>query len=982
MAASAAASLTGASASDLLRSSTSGFSGVPLRTLGRARLALKTRDFAVSCKLRKVKKHEYPWPDNPDPNVKGGVLSHLSPFKPLKEKPKPVTLEFEKPLLDLQKKIIDVRKMANETGLDFSDQILLLESKYQQALKDLYTHLTPIQRVNIARHPNRPTFLDHIFNITEKFVELHGDREGYDDPAIVTGIGTIDGRRYMFIGHQKGRNTKENIQRNFGMPTPHGKALRLMEYADHHGFPIVTFIDTPGAYADLKSEELGQVDTFNWFSVSCIQGEAIAHNLRSMFGLKVPVLSIVIGEGGSGGALAIACANKLLMLENAVFYVARLIVQNCVGRDYLCWLRVEIGLAKPDLGLNKPGLFKILQPKPTIPEACAAILWKSAKAAPKAAEKLKITATELCKLEIADGVIPEPLGGAHADSAWTSQQIKNAINESMDELSKLSTEELLKHRHDKFRKIGGFQEGIPIDPKRKFSMKKKDIPIPKKISDAEIEAEIQKLKQQILEAKGSSPEPPKHDLGDMIKKLKREVDHEYFEAVKAMGLTDRFSKLREEVTKANSRNQSIDPSLKDKIEKLEAEFDQGLPAAPNYDKLQKKLGMLKELSEVKHLSETNEEAVRLKQKMQTVLDDVLNSPRIKEKYETLKGEIESIGASSPSDLDDAEIEAEIQKLKQQILEAKGSSPEPPKHDLADMIKKLKREVDHEYFEAVKAMGLADRFSKLREEVTKANSRNQSIDPSLKDKIEKLEAEFDQGLPAAPNYDKLQKKLGMLKELSEVKHLSETNEEVVRLKQEMQTVLDDVLNSPRIKEKYETLKGEIESIGASSPSDLDDELKKKIIEFREEVGLQVANDLKTAGIDLTPLRAKPRENSDESSLSEYESKVEELKKDIEKEIEYSVNSSDIKSKIEALNLEVAKAADTPDVDSKNRIAALVQQIKQSLVETLDSSSLKDKYENLVSKVSSENGSLKKADPTGESPNNDDLKVEVATNHTFS
>ncbi|KAE9622213.1 putative acetyl-CoA carboxylase [Lupinus albus] len=928
MAASAAASLTGASASDLLRSSTSGFSGVPLRTLGRARLALKTRDFAVSCKLRKVKKHEYPWPDNPDPNVKGGVLSHLSPFKPLKEKPKPVTLEFEKPLLDLQKKIIDVRKMANETGLDFSDQILLLESKYQQALKDLYTHLTPIQRVNIARHPNRPTFLDHIFNITEKFVELHGDREGYDDPAIVTGIGTIDGRRYMFIGHQKGRNTKENIQRNFGMPTPHGyrKALRLMEYADHHGFPIVTFIDTPGAYADLKSEELGQ-------------GEAIAHNLRSMFGLKVPVLSIVIGEGGSGGALAIACANKLLMLENAVFYVAS-------------------------------------------PEACAAILWKSAKAAPKAAEKLKITATELCKLEIADGVIPEPLGGAHADSAWTSQQIKNAINESMDELSKLSTEELLKHRHDKFRKIGGFQEGIPIDPKRKFSMKKKDIPIPKKISDAEIEAEIQKLKQQILEAKGSSPEPPKHDLGDMIKKLKREVDHEYFEAVKAMGLTDRFSKLREEVTKANSRNQSIDPSLKDKIEKLEAEFDQGLPAAPNYDKLQKKLGMLKELSEVKHLSETNEEAVRLKQKMQTVLDDVLNSPRIKEKYETLKGEIESIGASSPSDLDDAEIEAEIQKLKQQILEAKGSSPEPPKHDLADMIKKLKREVDHEYFEAVKAMGLADRFSKLREEVTKANSRNQSIDPSLKDKIEKLEAEFDQGLPAAPNYDKLQKKLGMLKELSEVKHLSETNEEVVRLKQEMQTVLDDVLNSPRIKEKYETLKGEIESIGASSPSDLDDELKKKIIEFREEVGLQVANDLKTAGIDLTPLRAKPRENSDESSLSEYESKVEELKKDIEKEIEYSVNSSDIKSKIEALNLEVAKAADTPDVDSKNRIAALVQQIKQSLVETLDSSSLKDKYENLVSKVSSENGSLKKADPTGESPNNDDLKVEVATNHTFS
>ncbi|OIW07528.1 hypothetical protein TanjilG_14474 [Lupinus angustifolius] len=757
MAASSVAYLTGNSASDLLRNSTSGFSGVPLRTLGRARLVLKKRDFTVSCKLRKVKKHEYPWPDNPDPNVKGGVLSHLSPFKPLKEKPKPVTLEFEKPLIDLQRKIIDVRKMANETGLDFSDQILSLESKYQQALRDLYTHLTPIQRVNIARHPNRPTFLDHIFNITEKFVELHGDREGYDDPAIVTGIGTIDGRRYMFIGHQKGRNTKENIQRNFGMPTPHGyrKALRLMEYADHHGFPIVTFIDTPGAYADLKSEELGQ-------------GEAIAHNLRSMFGLKVPVLSIVIGEGGSGGALAIGCANKLLMLENAVFYVAS-------------------------------------------PEACAAILWKSAKAAPKAAEKLKITASELCRLEIADGVIPEPLGGAHADSAWTSQQIKNAINETMDELSKLSTEDLLKHRHDKFRKIGGFQEGIPIDPKRKFSMKKKDIPAPKKISDAEIEIEVQKLKQQILEAKGSPTEPPKLDLDDMIKKLTREVHHEYSEAVKAMGLADRMSKLREEVTKANSQNQFIDPLLKDKMERLEAEFEQGLPATPNYGKLQNKLSMLKELSKVKKMSEKNKEAA--------ILD---------------------------------------QKLK--------------------------------------------------------------------------------------------------------------------------TVYDDVINNPSIKENFETLKAEIESTGASSPSDLDDELKKKIVEFNKEVDLQLANALKSIGLDLLYVGSKARDGRYESSLSEYISKIDELNKDLVKEIENSVNSSDIKSKIELLKLEVAKARDTPGVDSKSRIDALVQQIKQSLVETVDSSSLKEKYENLVPKVSSENGSLKTADQTVDSPTNDDLKVKVGTNHT--
>ncbi|KAL3623161.1 Chromatin assembly factor 1 subunit p50 [Castilleja foliolosa] len=207
--------------SDFLRSSSNGVCGVPLKVLGKAQLGAKRSDVTITAKVRKVKKHEYPWPEDPDLNVKGGVLSHLSPFKPLKEKPKPVTLDFEKPLMDLQKKIIDVQKMANETGLNFSDQIALLESKYQQALKDLYTHLTPIQRVYIARHPNRPTLLDHVFNITEKFVELHGDRAGYDDPAVVTGLGSINGRSYMFMGHQKGRNTKENVQRNFGMPAPH-----------------------------------------------------------------------------------------------------------------------------------------------------------------------------------------------------------------------------------------------------------------------------------------------------------------------------------------------------------------------------------------------------------------------------------------------------------------------------------------------------------------------------------------------------------------------------------------------------------------------------------------------------------------------------------------------------------------------------------------------------------------------------------------
>ncbi|KAI3442282.1 uncharacterized protein J3R85_001392 [Psidium guajava] len=165
----------------------------------------------VAAKLWKVKKHEYSWPKNPDSNMRGSVLNHLSPFKPLKEKPKSVTLESEKLLMLLEKKIMDVRKMADESSLGFSDQIISLETKYQQALKDSYTHRTPIQRVNIARHPNRPIFLDHAFNITDKFVELHGVRAGYDDPAIVTSIGTIDDERYMFMGHQKGQNTKENI---------------------------------------------------------------------------------------------------------------------------------------------------------------------------------------------------------------------------------------------------------------------------------------------------------------------------------------------------------------------------------------------------------------------------------------------------------------------------------------------------------------------------------------------------------------------------------------------------------------------------------------------------------------------------------------------------------------------------------------------------------------------------------------------------
>lgn len=725
----------GTSASDLLRSSSNGVNGIPLRTLGRARFgggssSTTRRDSRVVAKIRKVKKHDHPWPDNPDPNVKGGILTHLSHFKPLpeNEKPRPVTLEFEKPLINLEKKIIDVRKMANETGLDFSDQISSLENKYQQALKDLYTHLTPIQRVYIARHPNRPTFLDHVFNITEKFVELHGDRSGYDDPAIVTGIGTIDGRRYMFMGHQKGRNTKENVKRNFGMPTPHGyrKALRMMYYADHHGFPIITFIDTPGAYADLKCEELGQ-------------GEAIANNLRTMFGLKVPIVSIVIGEGGSGGALAIGCANKLIMLENAVFYVAS-------------------------------------------PEACAAILWKSAKAAPQAAETLRITATELCKLQIADGVIPEPLGGAHADPTWTSQQIKNAINESMDELMKMDTEELLKHRMLKFRKIGGFQEGLPVDPKKKVHMKKKEEPIIR-TSNLNIEDEVKKLMQQRLNAKESSVELPESDVNEMIEKLKREVDREYSEAIKAMGLKDRLSMLREEYSKVNSQDQLMHPALKDKIEKLRDEFTQGVSAAPNYETLKSKLDMLSELSKIKSASEKNKKSATLKQAVNKKFVEIMNRPDIKEKYKALEAAIEN---SAGQDLD---------------------------HELKEELVKMKKEIELELAGAIKSLGLDVEVVK-----SKAKEISEQIPLDVKVKVEELNEEIKGEIENVIKSTDLKDKIELLKlEVAKAGKTPDTasKNRIAALEQQIKQGLAEAMNSSNLKEKHEELKAEISKTIESS-----------------------------------------------------------------------------------------------------------------------------------------------------------------------
>uniref|UniRef100_A0A803N6M5 acetyl-CoA carboxytransferase n=2 Tax=Chenopodium quinoa TaxID=63459 RepID=A0A803N6M5_CHEQI len=692
-------------------------------------------DLSVSAKLRKVKKHEYPWPEDPDLNVKGGILTHLSPFKPLKTKPKPVTLDFEKPLMDLQKKIIDVRKMANETGLDFSDQIASLENKYQQALKELYLHLTPIQRVNIARHPNRPTFLDHVFNITEKFVELHGDRAGYDDPAIVTGLGTIDGRSYMFIGHQKGRNTKENIERNFGMPTPHGyrKALRMMYYADHHGFPIVTFIDTPGAYADLKSEELGQ-------------GEAIAHNLRTMFGLKVPIISIVIGEGGSGGALAIGCANKLLMLENAVFYVAS-------------------------------------------PEACAAILWKSAKAAPKAAEKLRITANELCRLQIADGVIPEPLGGAHADSSWTSQQIKKAIVESMDELVQMDIEELLRHRTQKFRNIGGFQEGLPVDPKKKVNMKKKEEPLQSKASTLELDSEVEKLKEQILKSKDLSNETP--NVGEMIEKLKQEVDHEFSEAAEALGLKNQLLKLREELSKA--RNAQDNVVQLDKVEKFKDEFSKRLSTAPNYESLSYKLDILKELSKTKKISESKSRSTMLKQEVNKKFKEILNRPDIKKKVEMLKSEIKKSGASTPNDLD--------RGLKNKIME-------------------LKKEIEVEFVTVLKSLDLDLKIA----EPNAVASVEGSLPLNLKSMIGELNEEIQGKIQNTVNTSELRDKIDMLKlELvkAEKNADAELQNRIQVLTNDIKKSLAETLSTSELVEKHGKLRFEIEKVlksnGSSSKS---------------------------------------------------------------------------------------------------------------------------------------------------------------------
>jgi acetyl-CoA carboxylase carboxyl transferase subunit alpha len=313
-------------------------------------------------------------------------------------------LDFEKPLAELEGRIEQIRDLAEENGVDVSDQIRQLESRATQLRQEIFSSLSPAQRLQLARHPRRPSTLDYIQAISDEWMELHGDRRGADDPALVGGVGRLAGQPVVMLGHQKGRDTKDNVARNFGMASPGGyrKALRLMEHANRFGMPILTFIDTPGAWAGIEAEHLGQ-------------GEAIAYNLREMFHFDVPIICTTIGEGGSGGALGIGVGDRLLMFEHAVYTVAT-------------------------------------------PEACAAILWKDATKSAQAAEALKITATDLKNLGILDRLLPEPTGGAHSDPLQAADTLKQALLEELERLGAMSPQQRRDLRYEKFRNIGIFLE--------------------------------------------------------------------------------------------------------------------------------------------------------------------------------------------------------------------------------------------------------------------------------------------------------------------------------------------------------------------------------------------------------------------------------------------------------------------------------------------------------------------------------------------
>ncbi|MBZ4643980.1 MAG: acetyl-CoA carboxylase carboxyl transferase subunit alpha [Deferribacteres bacterium] len=313
-------------------------------------------------------------------------------------------LEFETQIYEIEKKIDELKNLSGISGDDFKQEIESLEKKLARAKAAVYKNLDPAQKVLVARHPNRPYTLDYIKLIFTDFCELHGDRLFRDDPAIVAGVAKFEGEPVVVVGHQKGRNTKENIYRNFGMANPEGyrKALRIFHLAEKFKRPIITFVDTPGAYPGIGAEERGQA-------------EAIARNLFEMAGLTVPMITIISGEGGSGGALAIAMGNKVLMLEHSIYAVIS-------------------------------------------PEGCASILWKDATYSKKAAEALKLTAQDLLSLKIIDEIIPEPLGGSHRDHVQTASNVRKAIFKNLKELKSMSPERLFEQRYEKFRKMGVFAE--------------------------------------------------------------------------------------------------------------------------------------------------------------------------------------------------------------------------------------------------------------------------------------------------------------------------------------------------------------------------------------------------------------------------------------------------------------------------------------------------------------------------------------------
>jgi len=314
------------------------------------------------------------------------------------------SLDFEKPIRELERKIEELQGLARREGIDFEEEIRGLESRLTKLQDDTFNHLTPWQKVQLARHPNRPKCLTLAELMFDEFLLLHGDRLYSDDQAVVGGLARVEERKIVFAGHQKGESVKENLLRNFGMAHPEGyrKARRLMKLADKFHRPFLSLIDTPGAYPGIEAEERGQA-------------QAIAANLEVMSQLKVPILVIIVGEGGSGGALGIGLGDRTLLLENSIYSVIS-------------------------------------------PEGCAAILWKSQEKVEQAAETLKLTAQDLLKIGLIDGIIPEPRGGAHRDPEKTAANIKESIIKNLDELTDMPPEELVKTRYEKYRRIGNFEK--------------------------------------------------------------------------------------------------------------------------------------------------------------------------------------------------------------------------------------------------------------------------------------------------------------------------------------------------------------------------------------------------------------------------------------------------------------------------------------------------------------------------------------------